>query len=241
MTSETNRFPSAELKQCLKLTSEQPFTLRDSIIISFTKGSIKEAKCWSGDRQSIIGNERHISRLLFCLAFFHASINERCKYRKLGGWSTFPVFSSQELALGVNFLELMSREFDPIPYEGLVDLVGDSAYSNLFLDTHDRGLLGYILDTCINEKAVTTNRYRFSNIPTDFFVPNKTLYKDYIEFIKGLPLKSDYEALDLEYSCQILSDKLRGKYNFNLITFFRYCTRHCRYLCIQFLKERNYF
>ena len=104
----------------------------------------------------------------------------------------------------------------------LVDLVGDSAYSNLFLDTHDRGLLGYILDTCINEKAVTTNRYRFSNIPTDFFVPNKTLYKDYIEFIKGLPLKSDYEALDLEYSCQILSDKLRGKYNFNLITLFRY-------------------
>ena len=81
-------------------------------------------------------------------------------FRKLGGWSTFPVFSSQELALGVNFLELMSREFDPIPYEGLVDLVGDSAYSNLFLDTHDRGLLGYILDTCINEKAVTTNRYR---------------------------------------------------------------------------------
>ena len=60
----------------------------------------------------------------------------------------------------MNFLELMSREFDPIPYEGLVDLVGDSAYSNLFLDTHDRGLLGYILDTCINEKAVTTNRYR---------------------------------------------------------------------------------
>ena len=40
VTSETNRFPSAELKQCLKLTSEQPFTLRDSIIISFTKGQM---------------------------------------------------------------------------------------------------------------------------------------------------------------------------------------------------------
>ena len=73
VTTETNKFPSAELKQCLKLTSEQPFTLRDSIIISFTKGSIKDAKCWSGDSWG--GNERHISRLLFCLAFFHASIN----------------------------------------------------------------------------------------------------------------------------------------------------------------------
>ena len=82
VTTETNKFPSAELKQCLKLTSEQPFTLRDSIIISFTKGSIKDAKCWSGDSWG--GNERHISRLLFCLAFFHASINDRCKYKALG-------------------------------------------------------------------------------------------------------------------------------------------------------------
>ena len=53
-------------------------------------------------------------------------------------------------------------------------------------------------------------RYRFSNVQTDFFVPNKTLYKDYIEFIKALPFKSDYEVLDLEYSCQILSDKIKG-------------------------------
>ena len=57
-------------------------------------------------------------------------------------------------------MECLSREFDPIPYDGLVDLLGDSAYSNLFMDTHDRGLLGYILKTCINENAVTTNRYR---------------------------------------------------------------------------------
>ena len=38
VTTHTNKFPSAELKQSLKLTSEQPFTLRDSIITSFTKG-----------------------------------------------------------------------------------------------------------------------------------------------------------------------------------------------------------
>ena len=49
-----------------------------------------------------------------------------------------PVFSTQELSLGVHYLELMSREFDPIPYDGIVDLLGDSAYSNKFMDSHDR-------------------------------------------------------------------------------------------------------
>ena len=66
-------------------------------------------------------------------------------------------------------MECLSREFDPIPYDGLVDLLGDSAYSNLFMDTHDRGLLGYILKTCINENAVTTNRYRSDMLKNIFF------------------------------------------------------------------------
>ncbi len=114
-----------------------------------------------------------------------------------------------DLALGVHFLELISREFDPIPFEGLIDLVGDCGYANSFMDSHDRHLLAVILDNCINEKAVTTNRYRFSSA-SDFFVPNKTLYKDYIEFIKNLPPRSDNEVLDLEPSCQIIRDQELG-------------------------------
>lgn len=159
---------------------------RDSILVSFTKGAIKNANCWSGDRQTIGAGERYITRLLYCLAFFHASIIERTRYKSLGGWSTFPIFSGLELTLGVHYLEMMSREFDSIPFEGLVDLLGDCAYANSFSDDHDRELLAYILSNCVNEKAVTTNRYRFSVTATDFFVPNKTLFKDYIEFIKVL-------------------------------------------------------
>ena len=81
-------------------------------------------------------------------------------------------------------MEMMSREFDSINYEGLMELLGHCAYSNSFLDLHDKALLETILANCINEKAVTSNRYRFSVAMSDFFVPNKTLYKDYIEFIK---------------------------------------------------------
>lgn len=184
LTTPTPRFPTPELKKCFKLTSTMAYTIRESIHEAFSKGVIKEAKCWTSDRQSIGGAERHMSRLLYCLAFFHASLNERCRYGAIGGWSTFPVFSRDELSMGVSFLEMMSHEFDSINFEGLLELLGDCAYLNKFTDSHDRALLWTIMKNCINENAVTSNRYRFSVAVNDFFVPNKTLYKDYIEFIK---------------------------------------------------------
>merc|ERR1719445_688931 len=100
----------------------------------------------------------------------------------------------------------MSKEFDTINFQGLRELLGHCGYGNLFMDPHDRTLLETILEGCINEKSVSTNRYRFCVAVSDFFVPNKTLYKDYIEFIKGLPYKSDHELLDLDCSCQIRND-----------------------------------
>lgn len=184
VTAPTPKFPTPELKKCSKLTWQDANSIRESILEAFTKGCIKEAKCWSSDRQSIGGNERHMSRLLYCLAFFHASLNERCRYGPIGGWSNFPMFARDELTLGVSFLEMIAREFDSINYEGLIELLSDCAYVNSFTDLHDRALLNTILNNCINEKAVTSNRYRFSVAVNDFFVPNKTLYKDYIEFIK---------------------------------------------------------
>ncbi len=36
----------------------------------------------------------------------------------------------------------------------------------------------------------------------DFYVPNKTQYKDYVEFIKNLPSKTDSELFDLDPKSQ---------------------------------------
>ena len=94
------------------------------------------------------------------LAFFHASLNERCRYGSIGGWSTYPTFTRDELHLAVSYMEMMSREFDSINFEGLVELLGHCAYTNCFMDVHDRALLETLLKNCINEKAVSSNRYR---------------------------------------------------------------------------------
>ncbi len=199
------------------------------------KGAIKGAKCWSG--QAVTGGERNISRLLYCLSFFHAAINDRCQFGSIGGLSASPTFTMTDLALGVHFLELISREFDPIPFEGLIDLIGDCGYANHFMTAHDRELLAVVLDDCINEKAVSTNRYRFSSA-SDFFVPNKTLYKDYIEFIKSLPAKSDNEVLDLEPSCQLIKAHDKGvSFLMNLFYAIRDKTPHLKVDVVKTLNE----
>ena len=78
---------------------------------------------------------------------------------------------------------MINREFDTVQFPGLTELLQESTYFNIFQDPQDRTLLKTLLHNSINEKVLTTNRYKFSN-SADFFVPNKTLYRDYVEFVK---------------------------------------------------------
>jgi hypothetical protein len=49
-----------------------------------------------------------------------------------------------------------------------------------------RILLSHVVGRVCHPSLLTVNRYRFSASP-DYFVPNKTLYSDYVAFIRQLP------------------------------------------------------
>ena len=78
---------------------------------------------------------------------------------------------------------MINKEFDSVQFPGLTQLLEESTYFNIFQDPQDKALLKALLHNSINEKVLTTNRYKFS-ASADFFVPNKTLYRDYVEFVK---------------------------------------------------------
>ena len=186
-------------------------TMRDSMKHYFLHGTIKDSKCWAGkgggksDSSRQIGNERHYSRLLYCITYFHSTLNERATYGTRGGFSKLSSFSVHDLAMSVYYLEMINKEFESVQFPGLTELLEESTYFNIFQDPQDKALLKALLHNSINEKVLTTNRYKFS-ASADFFVPNKTLYRDYVEFVKGLPSKSDNEVLDLDPTCQITRD-----------------------------------
>lgn len=46
-----------------------------------------------------------------------------------------------------NDFQMIIREFDTIPFNGVIDLLSDCGYSNAFMDRHDRKLLSSVLST----------------------------------------------------------------------------------------------
>lgn len=81
------------------------------------------------------------------------------------------------------FFQVLTRETTSFSVLSLQELICFCCYGNSLENEQDIRLLNSVLLSCLNEKSISTNRFRFSSSP-DFFVPNKTLYKDFIEFIK---------------------------------------------------------
>ena len=65
------------------------------------------------------------------------------------------------------------------------------------------------------------NRYKFSSSP-DFFAPNKILHKDFVAFIRELPVVQNYEAFNLSENTEIKVQETEAKY---LIRTFDLATR----------------
>ncbi len=114
---------------------------------------------------------------------------------------------------------------DCFSVSALRTLVGECCYVAKARGEQHKGLTRAVLAGCLSPKAITTNRwgprrlriwktdkncttfsfssfrFKFSSVP-DFYVPNKTQYKDYVEFIKNLPSKTDSELFDLDPKSQ---------------------------------------
>ena len=88
-------------------------SMRDSMKHYFMHATIKDSKCWAGkgggksDTTRQIGNERHYSRLLYCMVYFHSTLNERAAYGTRGGFSQLSLFSVHDLAMAVHYLEVL--------------------------------------------------------------------------------------------------------------------------------------
>ena len=89
-------------------------SMRDSMKYYFMHATIKDSKVWAGkgggksDSTRQIGNERHYSRLIYCINYFHSTLNERTTYGTRGGFSKLCTFSVHDLAMAVHYLEVNS-------------------------------------------------------------------------------------------------------------------------------------
>ena len=87
----------------------------------------------------------------------------------------------------------MIDDTDSFSVNSLCELLVGSCYGSLANSCSLRQLCQAVLSSCVNPTSVSSNRYSFgSGGSSEFFVPNKTLLKDYEEFVQVILLHCNF-------------------------------------------------
>ncbi|RVE70747.1 hypothetical protein OJAV_G00066880 [Oryzias javanicus] len=152
-------------------------------------------------------------KLLFGLCFFHALVQERKTFGPLG-WNIPYGFNESDLHISMRQLQQFVNEYDKVPFEAITYLTGECNYGGRVTDDWDRRLLMTTLADFYCEDVIKTFRYPFS--PSgQYFVPPKSTYEEYIQFIENLPLSQQPEVFGLHENVDISKDLQQTKLLFD--------------------------
>lgn len=136
LTTEVSpEFPLAILQRALKVVTEPPNSLQLNMATSFSKISPEQFESCPHPA---------FKPLVFVLAYFHAVIQERRKYGKIG-WNVAYDFNRSDFDVSFSLLSTYltkAYEFDdPVPWDSLKYLVGEAMYGGRVTDDFDRRIL----------------------------------------------------------------------------------------------------
>ena len=196
----TSDFPIAVLQNGIKLTYEPPKGLRANLIGTFTALS-DEWECCAGDRDG--RDERYWKKLLVGLAFFHAVVQERRKYRALG-WNILYEFNTSDILCAKDVLKMFTKNFDEMPWDALTYVSGHVNYGGRVTDDNDRRALMCILARYYTPdgKVVMDDAYKFSQSGT-YYAPPVGSYEDLMAYLRQLPTIDDPEVFGMHANANI--------------------------------------
>jgi len=174
LTSEAHhKFPPILLQQSLKMTFESPPGIKKNLQRTYDS--------WSPDfiKQGKAPLMR--SQLLFCLAWFHAIVQERRNYIPQG-WTKFYEFSTGDFRAGTMALETACE--GTIDWQTIHGLMMDAVYGGRVDDPYDLRILGTFLKRYFNDRLVGG---RDAEISPGVLLPSSTDHAEYMALIEKLP------------------------------------------------------
>ena len=204
-TEPTNKFPLGILQRSLKIVTEPPNGLKLNMRSSYSKITEETLEECPHDA---------FRPLVYALAFFHAVVQERRKYGKLG-WNVAYDFNETDfrisLALISTYLTKASENSsgnsseDSIPWGTLRYLIGEAMYGGRVSDSFDRRILTTYLDEYMGDFLFDTFQsfHFYVGKGVDYSIPKRGEHSRYVSAIDALPIVQTPEVFGLHPNADI--------------------------------------
>jgi dynein axonemal heavy chain len=198
-TDPTPKFPLDILQRSLKVVTEPPDGLKLNM-----KGSYSKI-----DAQDLEDCEHWAYRpLVYVLAFFHAVVQERRKYGKLG-WNVKYDFNDSDFnvsrrLLGMYLTKAHEHKDEMIPWNSLRFLIGEAMYGGRVTDAMDRRVLMTYLSEYMGDFLFDDYQpFFFSRHSFDYKIPEWGAMEVYKKMVETLPLDNSPQVFGLHPNAEI--------------------------------------
>ncbi|EDV22455.1 uncharacterized protein TRIADDRAFT_50643 [Trichoplax adhaerens] len=202
-TAPIQDFPIGILQRSLKVVTEPPNGLKLNLRNTYHKIS---------NNALIECPHEAFPTLVFALSFFHAVVQERRKYGKIG-WNIPYDFNESDFRVSMNILRTyLIKAFDQhdvkIPWGSLKYLIGEVMYGGRVIDSFDRRVLITYMDEYMGDFIFDTFQpfhFYYQDQHTDYHIPTAagTSRDKCLDYIESLPLDNTPEVFGLHPNAEI--------------------------------------
>ncbi|XP_069475795.1 dynein axonemal heavy chain 10 [Ambystoma mexicanum] len=199
-TDPIKDFPIGILQRSLKVVTEPPNGLKLNMRATYFKIS----------REALSACQHPAFKsLVYVLAFFHAVVQERRKFGKIG-WNVPYDFNESDFQVCMEILNTyLTKAFqqqDPrIPWGSLKYLIGEVMYGGRAIDSFDRRILSIYMDEYLGDFIFDTFQpfHFYHNEEVDYKIPEGNEKDTFVDEIESLPLANTPEVFGLHSNAEI--------------------------------------
>jgi len=199
-TNPTNQFPLGILQKALKVVTEPPDGLGQNIKQTYSKLS---EEIFNGCPKV------EFKSMLYVLSFFHACIQERKKFGKIG-WNVSYDFNESDYRISYNLISMYLNKAhelqeEELPWDTLRYLIGEAMYGGRVTDDLDRRVLNCYLKEYLGEFIFDTNqKFLFAETQTaQYVIPEEETFDLTLDFIDTIPMFTPPGVFGLHSNAEI--------------------------------------
>ena len=206
-TSPTDKFPLGILQKSLKVVTEPPDGLAQNIKNTYSKLTeeiIEACPMWQ------------FKPMLYVLSFFHAVIQERKKFGKIG-WNVASDFNMSDYQISYELIDLYLKKThesgdEVLPGDTMRYLIGYAMYGGRVTDDLDRRTLITYLQEYLGDFIFDSNqKFYFSRQGADYVIPDKDDMEQTLEYIDEISLFTAPGVFGLHSNAEIQYYNNAGK------------------------------